>query len=265
MTVQNQSLPVRMLLWYLPLVPLVWALKAHYRQADAEQLHWILAPTAYLVNCVSDRRFQSLEGVGWIDPLGDFVIAPACAGVNFLILLLVLTTVLYLHSFPGRTGKSLWLLCAPIYAYGGTVVVNAVRILIAIHLYQAPIYGVWLTPERAHRLMGIFLYLSALWLLLSLVGHVATTISSPHPGGNTAADLLAGRRAYLAIVFYLGMTLVVPWLNGAYGRFGGQFIEHVLTVGSIGLLAALIWRWWQRSDAGTNRRKRANRSFGGTE
>lgn len=228
-------------LWYLPVLALAWGLKAFYRQADAEQLNWILAPTATLVNQFRSSDFQYLKGVGWTEPMGDFVIAPACAGVNFLILLLVLTVVLHLHRFPRATDRGLWLLLTPVLAYGGTILVNTVRILLSIPLYEAGIYGGWLTPERAHRLMGIILYLSALWLLLSLVDFIVQRWLIHREREGDLPDRLKRLRPWLVVGTYLGLTLGVPWLNGAHQRFGPQLVEHSLTVLVLSLTPLIGW------------------------
>jgi len=61
------------------------ALKLHYSTASADQLRWILAPTAALVELVSGASFEFESRAGYISRERGFLIANSCAGVNFLI------------------------------------------------------------------------------------------------------------------------------------------------------------------------------------
>ena len=60
-------------------------LKQYYSTASANQLRWILAPTTLLVSLVSGETFQFESYAGYVTSDHTFVIAAACAGVNFLI------------------------------------------------------------------------------------------------------------------------------------------------------------------------------------
>lgn len=61
------------------------ALKLYYSAASANQLRWILAPTTALVELVNGRSFAFESNAGYLSDDRSFLIAPACAGVNFLI------------------------------------------------------------------------------------------------------------------------------------------------------------------------------------
>jgi hypothetical protein len=56
--------------------------KQLYRDATADQLAAVLAPTAHAVAFVTRTPFHA-TAAGWLDASGTFLIAPACAGVNF--------------------------------------------------------------------------------------------------------------------------------------------------------------------------------------
>ena len=53
------------------------ALKQHYSLADAHQLRWILAPTAWLVSITTRTAFSFSPGQGFVSSGGEFIIAPA--------------------------------------------------------------------------------------------------------------------------------------------------------------------------------------------
>ena len=61
------------------------ALKQHYSSASANNLRWILAPTTALVELVSGVSFEFESHAGYMSSDRSFLIAPSCAGVNFLI------------------------------------------------------------------------------------------------------------------------------------------------------------------------------------
>src|SRR5215510_14347568 len=61
-----------------------FALKLHYSTASADQLRWILAPTAALVELVSGLTFEFESHAGYISRERGFLIANSCAVVNFI-------------------------------------------------------------------------------------------------------------------------------------------------------------------------------------
>lgn len=201
-----------------------YGLKLGYSRASAEDLSWILVPTARAVGLLRGETLMMLPGRGWAPPDGSYVIAPACAGVNFMILVLTVSVLGFAHRLhsPGR--RFAWWLASLTGAWGITVVVNTLRILAAVELYHRdPVVG--LTPEQAHRLLGIVVYLGALWGVFQGLDRLAA---------GQRADLLTA--AVLVPGVYLGMTLGVPVLNGTFRNT--QYVEHAMMV-SIGTLTLL--------------------------
>ena len=58
------------------------AVKLYYSTAGVNQLRWILAPTAVVVELVSGSRFEFESHAGYINGDRSFVIAASCAGVR---------------------------------------------------------------------------------------------------------------------------------------------------------------------------------------
>lgn len=206
-----------------------YGLKRYYSRASAEDLAWILAPTARAVGWLRGETLTFIPEAGWAAPDGSYVIAPACAGVNFLILAFTLSGLGFTHrlSSPGR--RLAWGLGSLVGAWAVTIAVNTLRIVAAVALYRSgPPPG--LTAEQAHRLLGAVVYLGALWALFTALDGL-TAPGSPH-ASFTAAALVAG--------LYLGMTVATPLLNGALRRQPG-FAGHAMmvtlvTVTALGLL-----------------------------
>jgi exosortase K len=225
-----------------------YALKRFYSRASVEDLAWILEPTARAVGWLRGETLAA-GPAGWAPPDGSYVIAPACSGVNFLILALTVSVLGFAHRLrsPGR--RLGWWLGSLLGAWLLTLAVNTVRILAAVELYR---HGpAWIEPETAHRLLGIVVYLGALWGLFGVLDGLA------------AQD---GRSRLVAVLLvpgvYVGMTVVVPILTGAFRQSGDRYAEHAMmvvpaTLISMGALAlfSLVRSRRAGTRAGTMRRE----------
>ena len=145
------------------------ALKFHYSEAQSEDLAWILRPTAGLVEGISGIPFEKEAHTGFVSYARRIVIAPACAGVNFLIVAFCMAAFSGLHRIPQQSFKGLWLAGSMASAYGLTVLVNAVRIMVSIYSYDTDIYAGWFTPERMHRFEGVIIYFFFLCLFYRII------------------------------------------------------------------------------------------------
>jgi exosortase/archaeosortase family protein len=173
--------------------------------------------------------------MGWMAPDGSYFIAPACAGVNFMILVLTVSVLGFAHRMRSPGSRLAWWLASLLGAYVLTIGVNTARILAAVELYRAgSVSG--LTAEQAHRLLGIVLYLGALWGVFALLDRLTRR-------GHAPATLAA---VLLVPGAYLGMTLLVPLLNGSFRHLGGESVEHVLVVSGVTMAALVLFLLAQR-------------------
>jgi len=198
------------------------ALKAFHASAGADAHGWLLAPTAWLVGLVSGQRFEPEPGIGWLSREAGLVIAPACAGVNHLVIAFCTLVLGFAPSRarPGRRAR--FLAGAALLAYAATLVANAARIALGIALPEPP----WLPAEQAHRLEGVAVHLGSLWLLALAAAR----------GSGGAGVFRAG---LLPLLVYLAVTLALPLANGAHAR--PEFWPHARVVlgASLGLAALL--------------------------
>ncbi|MHC1743805.1 MAG: exosortase K [Syntrophobacteraceae bacterium] len=235
---------------------MVFALKAHYSRATSDDLGWILIPTAALVEWIFGIPFEREAHAGAINREYGIILAPACAGVNFLIICFSTLWFSILHRIVGSGKKMIWLGASAVMSYLLTLVVNGLRIVVSIFLYRADIYGGWVTPERVHRMEGTLIYCAVLVLI--------------YPIGRTVAEWLNGRSSreirwttagedgwkplasLLAIPFawYGAVTIATPFLNRAWRHNGARFAEHCgFVVGAcamvllLALLVVLGSRW----------------------
>ena len=74
------------------------ALKLFYANASVNDLRWILAPTACLVELVTGETFRFESYAGYMSGDHSFLIAAPCAGVNFLITAFLMLALVRLSS-----------------------------------------------------------------------------------------------------------------------------------------------------------------------
>ena len=67
------------------------ALRIYCGGADSDGLLWILAPVAWWVRILSGTAYEYLPGVGYVNHAFQFVIAPSCSGVRFLIIVMLMS------------------------------------------------------------------------------------------------------------------------------------------------------------------------------
>ncbi len=211
-----------------------YALKRFYSSASAADLRLVLAPTAWLVEVAGGHRFEWTPQ-GYLSTELRFLIAPVCAGLNFLIVAFAALVLGFVR--PRRPAlHNLGILgAAAVAAYVTTLLANAVRILLAIPLWTHHVSFGWLTGPRLHELVGVGVFLGMLLLLYG------------------AARRVAGEpvRAWVALVPYAAMMLVVPLLRGGHQR-AGFWVHAAIVTGA--LVAAAVASAWLSARARTDHR-----------
>jgi exosortase K len=204
-----------------------FALKLHYSTASADQLRWILAPTAALVELVSGAAFEFESHAGYISRERGFLIANSCAGVNFLIAAFLMLSIRKLLG--DRSKEIAWgsIPTAALVAYLATVVANTARITIALLLRQSSVEIGWLNPDQLHRFEGVVIYFGFLLLLF---------VVNEKIGSEKTLDTF--RLSLIPLLVYYAIALGVPLVTGAY-RQGTEFWRHALFVLLIPLLLTL--------------------------
>jgi len=208
---------------YLVILCIAVGLKVYYSRAGSDDLRWILSPIAQVIDVFSDLTFEYESTTGFVDRTRRIIIAPGCAGVNFMIVALCMTGFSVLPLSRSGSGKLAWLGFSMVAAYLLTIVANTLRIAVAIDLYQADIYGRWMTPERVHRFAGILIYLFLLCGFFWLISRLKQRL----PRGRRY-HLKRKRRddTLIPLMWYVALTIGVPLLNEAYLKGAKRFMEH---------------------------------------
>lgn len=199
-------------------------MKRFYSRAGSDDLLWILTPTARLVEWTAGLQFAYETATGFVDRHRGIIIAPGCAGVNFMIMAFGAAGCAGLSQRAGIRRQLTVLCAAAAGAYLTTIAANALRIAAADALYRADIYGGWVTPGRVHRLAGILVYLPLLCGVHAVAGGCAAGKPRPQKTRSPAAR----GRAVVPALWYLAFTIGVPAVNRAFDRYPRQFAEHCL-------------------------------------
>jgi exosortase K len=149
-----------------------WALKAFYSRADADALRWILAPTVQLVSMASGVAFELEPCTGYLSRDQLFLVAPACAGVNFLIVAFLSLCLGLAHTCSGAGSRLALVLGGAAAAYATTVLANATRITLALRLHEMGAAFGPVTPARLHAALGVAVYFVFLLVLFSAAARV---------------------------------------------------------------------------------------------
>jgi exosortase K len=203
-------------------------LKHHYSLATASELDWILAPTSRLVRWLTSANLLWESGVGYADFAKGIIVAPSCAGINFMIMAFGLAALVGLHHIRHPIGQLAWLTLAFAGAYGLTLTVNSLRIVLSMALYLADIYAGFLTVERVHRLAGVGIYLGALWLYFLALRPLIRDYCNLFEHGHLQRAIHAP--GWVTPAWYLLIAVGVPVADRAWLQRAPSFVEHCATV-----------------------------------
>ncbi len=151
----------------------IWGLKRHYADARADDLWWILSPTARIVGVVTGTAFAAVPGEGYVSHARLFAIEKSCAGINFMIAAFGMLVFALVHSVGTGISGARVLGVSLLASYGAAVFVNAVRITIAMWMAAHPVVLSASTAADVHRFEGIVVYFTGLVLLHELVQRLA--------------------------------------------------------------------------------------------
>lgn len=227
---------------YLFVCMMVPGLRYYYGRSDCEGLLWILTPVVRLVRFVSGMDFVYLAGCGYVNHRYRFVVAPSCAGIRFLTIAMGMLIFSFVHRMNSRKQGMVWTLSASAAAYGYTVLVNSIRILLSIHLPRVlgQVAGKEgrLTAERLHTMIGTGVYFVSLLILYGLAEHVLEKILNRKKAGGTVS------RPAAPVCWYAAAVLILPFMKqAAAGNLSGTagYAWTVLGVCSVVLITEQLF------------------------
>jgi len=232
----------RKLSLYLLATVLAMALKQHYSTANAAQLRWILTPTAWLVSFFTQTAFGFVAGKGFTTGDQSIIIAPACAGLNFLLICFCTLTFSFMHhTKTARSGLRL-MAVSGLTALGLTLAVNTGRIILSMRIPADTLINGPISEDRLHRLEGICVYFLALSILYWTAGIIAKRFAKTRDSRSTGPFPANMRRltSLAPFFWYLMIMLGIPLLRKSYARDLASFIEHGLFVTIVPILILIL-------------------------
>ncbi len=223
---------------FIPICVIAVALKAHYSCSGADGLRWMLAPTARCVELLAAVPFAYERDIGYCNRQHRAIIAPPCAGINFMIVVYCMTAVMVAGRQKKRSRQMLAVAsCLPL-SWCVTIIVNAVRITLALHLYDYGTHFGWFNQDRVHRLLGVAVYFTALCGIYAIVKRRTPMGAVNREWRYTISSIL------IPLAWYLAVTLAVPLLLGKYSLYGERLFEHalfLLLVPAVMLIVGMIF------------------------
>lgn len=202
--------------WGLALL-LALAFKQAYSRIGTEQLQWLLHPLAALLNATSLFHFMPTAGGEWLDDGHGLVIVKACAGGNFLIA----SWLGWLWRWREPGFGAVTMLRAFAAAWLTTLLANALRIVCIAYGQDELAQLTGISVADGHRLIGVGVYF-----------------------GSLALQLAGTRTLFAAQAIYLGVAVLLPWLNAVLFGNGGISLSHVAWTASLPLATLTAYGAW---------------------
>jgi exosortase K len=156
------------IVWGSVMLLTIWSLKRYYADARADDLWWMLGPTARVTAAITGTSFDFEPGAGYLARERLFLIEKSCAGINFMIAAFAVLALALRHRIRSWSSGLRMHATSLAVSYGAAVAVNATRIAIAMWLASHPA-AFSMAPAQVHRVEGIIVSFCGLMLLHELV------------------------------------------------------------------------------------------------
>lgn len=223
---------------------IVISLKLYSDQAGSDELIWILRPTAWWTSILSGFTFTYEQGVGYVNHSLRFIIAPACAGLRFLMIACLMLVWSFVHRMDSRKKQLHWTLLSLPASCLITIFVNGIRITLSIilpPLIQNPESIIKnISSRQLHTAIGTLVYFLSLLVLYWAGDQLSQKIGKK----DTIQKKQSIWKKLLPILWYLGPVLGLPFLSrmayGDYKNFSNYELPVLSVCVSILLLITLL-------------------------
>ena len=188
---------------------IAWSLKYHYSRSSSDDLVWILAPTAYLVEMTGDMTFEREINTGYVNNESTIIIAPSCSGINFMIIAFCLSAYVGLKKIKTMPAQVMWIISSIGGSYFYTLFVNTFRINLSIYSIKIEFLETWFSRETVHLCEGVLVY----FIFLLIYYYLLNRFINPELTKFSKKSFMGVNRYFLPLFFYLAFTLLIPVLN----------------------------------------------------
>jgi exosortase K len=202
---------------YCTIVLIAFLLKLHYSTAGSDDLLWVLLPTSLMVELFTGINFLYESGSGFVSMSENLIIAPACAGVNFLIIIFCMSSFNHIHKFKEIKNKYKSILTHLVIAYVYTILTNAVRIITGIVISKSGLFTEF-QYESVHKIEGVTIFFTALFLFNIVIGKITGYTITKHKTVNKKTS-----RAYskiissgiCSLIWYVIILIIIPVIKSS--------------------------------------------------
>ncbi len=237
--------PQSLILYGLTLL-IALGLKYHYSRSGSEELFWILAPTAGLVEFINGTPFENEGNTGYVSHERHVIIAPSCAGINFMIIVFCMTAFSGLKTLTGIRARSLWPMVSLITAYGLTLGTNSFRIITSMAVYESEFLRGSISMDLIHRIQGILIFFISLNLFYLILRRVLNMFQHHPTEKKVNTDYSTNHSRSVSknlspIFWYCAVTIGIPLLSRAYHGQEDTFFRHIVVILSVCLLTFVLF------------------------
>ena len=147
------------ILYYSVVTGVFILLKLSFIYASNSDLVFLLKPTNFLIEFITNSQPQYLESNGYFYQKLNILIDKSCSGYNFWLVSYVMLAFLAISVLKNRTHKTIAIPLFLLITYLLTIFVNSSRILISVVLRDSELIIIDEKPVWLHQLEGSFVYL----------------------------------------------------------------------------------------------------------
>ena len=246
---------------YFIAIIITFVIKYISRINDSDAFIGILAPTARWASAISGISFEYLPHMGYVNHFHQFLIAPACSGIRFMLLTFLMCIFSFLYQIENTRKGYLWFIFSAGFSYVSTIFVNGIRIIASIYvpiqLESWKLMDGWLNQDRLHTIIGTTVYFSSLLIIYLIADFICIRIFIQSQSDKLITTMpqnnnLTHSNGFMSIVdtiivpsfWYLLIVLALPLLSRIYHNdwagFGQYATLIICTCSSVMLIILII-------------------------
>lgn len=158
---------------YLLLFTLFGLLKIVYKNAQTDDLLFLLKPINRIIELATATKSSFIQGKGYYNPHLSIVIDKSCSGFNFMLISFLMLSVLFLKYSDTFLSKILFVIASFVISYVFSVLVNSSRIYTSIIIQS---HNHFIKQAYLHEGIGVTINLTFLLLLYLATERTLTNI-----------------------------------------------------------------------------------------
>lgn len=168
--INNKNIP-----YYLITAGVFVLLKFLFTYASSDELIYLLKPTNFIIELISNSDSQYLTKKGYYNKELNILIDKSCSGFNFLMLCFIMLVFLIVEKVQSKTIKAIALPVLFLTSYLLTIFVNSSRITLSILFQNLESQYSFGEISWLHQLEGSFVYLFFLVIIYLTIDFIFKT------------------------------------------------------------------------------------------